>query len=351
MDRARNILLHFLKYSWILVLLVLVVALRDFDFGELARIIGGMNLPGLVGLLALNVIIHFLITSRWWLFVRTLDGRVPFLKLVRYRLTSFGITYFTPGPQVGGEPYQVLVLQRNHSVPIHTALSSVSLDKMIDLGANFSFLLIGLSVMILGGYLGAYPPTLAVWSLISLILLPVFYGIILRHGYLPLSSLIEALITNIRPLKKLDKVSRVVRETEPTIANFCRHHLGTLILAVILAVVTWGAMAFEFWLLLRLLGLELPIAQAVMVLSAARIAFLLPMPSGLGTLEASQVIAVQALGYGAGYGIGLSLMIRARDILFGGLGLILGGLVLPRLSNFGQFINNLGNPTTRRSAS
>jgi uncharacterized membrane protein YbhN (UPF0104 family) len=49
----------------------------------------------------------------------------------------------------------------------------------------------------------------------------------------------------------------------------------------------------------------------------------LPVPAGLGALEASQVFALQALGYDAALGLSLSLLIRLRDLLFGGLGLAL----------------------------
>ena len=69
-----------------------------------------------------------------------------------------------------------------------------------------------------------------------------------------------------------------------------------------------------------------PVPQSVVVLPAARVAFLLPVPAGLGALEAGQVLAMQALGINPAVGIGLSLLIRSRDIIFGGLGLWWGGL-------------------------
>jgi hypothetical protein len=46
----------------------------------------------------------------------------------------------------------------------------------------------------------------------------------------------------------------------------------------------------------------------------------------VGALEASQVLALGALGINPSTGISLSLLIRARDIALGGLGLWWGGI-------------------------
>jgi uncharacterized membrane protein YbhN (UPF0104 family) len=89
----------------------------------------------------------------------------------------------------------------------------------------------------------------------------------------------------------------------------------------------WIAIVFEFRLALSFLGIQMTFPQVIVALTAARIAFLLPIPAGLGTLEAGQVLAMQALGFNPAIGISISLLIRARDVIFGGLGLWLGGVL------------------------
>lgn len=76
----------------------------------------------------------------------------------------------------------------------------------------------------------------------------------------------------------------------------------------------------------QFLGIRLSGLEAVAGLTAARVAFLLPMPGGLGALEASQVLAVSALGHSPAAGAALARVIRARDLIFGGIGLIIGAL-------------------------
>ena len=65
---------------------------------------------------------------------------------------------------------------------------------------------------------------------------------------------------------------------------------------------------------------------AIISLTAARIAFLTPLPGGLGALEASQVFAMGALGFNPALGISISLWIRSRDVLLALLGLGLAGM-------------------------
>ena len=70
---------------------------------------------------------------------------------------------------------------------------------------------------------------------------------------------------------------------------------------------------------------QLSVEQTLAALTAALFAFLMPLPGGLGALEASQVYVMTAFGHPAAIGIGISLLMRARDILNGGLGLLLAG--------------------------
>jgi uncharacterized membrane protein YbhN (UPF0104 family) len=50
-----------------------------------------------------------------------------------------------------------------------------------------------------------------------------------------------------------------------------------------------------------------------------------PLPGGLGALEASQVFALGTFGYAAPIAISVVLVMRGRDLLIGGLGLLLAG--------------------------
>lgn len=77
--------------------------------------------------------------------------------------------------------------------------------------------------------------------------------------------------------------------------------------------------------MVNFLGMQISAIQVFAALTAMQVAFLMPLPGGLGALEASQVFALGAFGQTASAAISLTLLMRARDILNGGIGLLLAG--------------------------
>ncbi|GAP07066.1 hypothetical protein ATHL_01933 [Anaerolinea thermolimosa] len=86
-------------------------------------------------------------------------------------------------------------------------------------------------------------------------------------------------------------------------------------------------MGGEFFFMLRYLGVPVTLLQMAGVLTAVRIAFLLPSPAGIGTLELSLFLAMRAVGIDPTCALAASLLIRSRDMALGLTGLILGGSV------------------------
>ena len=121
------------------------------------------------------------------------------------------------------------------------------------------------------------------------------------------------------------KVVGLVRQSEDQIGLLCRTKPLVLLTVMALSILLWGAYIFEFWLTLRFLGLSANLVEAVSALTAGRLAILLPLPGGLGALEAAQGIAARLLGWGVETGIALSLVIRARDVFLALIGLWVGG--------------------------
>lgn len=108
------------------------------------------------------------------------------------------------------------------------------------------------------------------------------------------------------------------------IASLLRSKPQTMLWLSLTSVFIWALSLAEYGISLRLLGGNLSLPQIVIALTAARIAFLTPLPAGLGVLEASQALALQSLGFSPALGIAISLWIRARDVTLGIAGLWLG---------------------------
>lgn len=268
--------------------------------------------------LIFNAGLVFLMTGRWWLILRALGYRLPYLFLTGYRLAAFAVSYFTPGPQFGGEPVQVLALRQRHQVPGTTGTASVGLERLLDLIANFSFLVIGMVLALIG----ARDP--GVWRgpgvifAVGVLCFPLGYLILMLAGRQPL----VAIIGRLPPRSRQNRFILMLQNVESEMSHFCVAYPITVLAASLVSLSAWVGMVFEYWMLARILGLELGLIQVVSALVAARLAFLTPLPGGLGALEASQVLAMQTLGVDPSYGISISLLIRLRDVLFGVGGLL-----------------------------
>ena len=89
---------------WLALPLLLWWALRDISLAEVVDTLSGLGLTQLALLASFNLFATLFFSSRWWLILRALGYRVPYLSLLGYRTAAFSISYFTPGTQFGGKP-------------------------------------------------------------------------------------------------------------------------------------------------------------------------------------------------------------------------------------------------------
>ncbi len=309
---------------WLLVLAgLLYFALRNAPLTEILQTLKQLEIWQIGLILTINVLVIVCMAARWWIIVRAENPSIPFLPLVGYRLSVFGLSYFTPGPQVGGEPLQVLYLQRNHGLSYARATSVVIMDKLLEFLVNFILIGIGAWAIVRVGLVSGNGIRLNL-SLIGLAVLltwPIVHIILLYNGMAPLSKILLR-----QPFIQKDHPSiRLIVVAERMASAFCRKHLQAMFLAIGFSLLSILGIAVEYYLMVSFLGMQINAVQIFAALTAMQVAFLMPLPGGLGALEASQVFALGAFGQPASAAISLTLLMRARDILNGGIGLLLAG--------------------------
>lgn len=317
------------------ILAILVVAglsyaaVRHLDLTDLWLGIGALQAWQLGVLFLVDLGIHALMTGRWWIIIRSRDRKVPYVPLIAIRLAAFGISYFTLGPQIGGEPIQVAYLLRYRPTTLPRAAASVLMDKLLELLANFALLGLALASIPNAGLLAALPtaslPVVAI--LLVLAAWPVVHVVLLSNGNRPLSALIRALPRAYRD----SRLARHVRAAEGLASQFCRRQRSALLAAILVSLLAAGASVMEYSLITSFVVHKLTIWQNVTAWSAGWLSFLSPTPAGLGALEASQVLTLGAFGVPAGLAMAVALIMRARDLIFGGGGLLIAAATATRL--------------------
>ena len=309
---------------WLLGVALLVLIVRTVPVGDVATVLRQLRLWEIAVLIAANTLVLLAITARWWFLLHGQGYRVPLAALFGYRLAAFGLSYFTPGPHVGGEPLQVLLVEREHGVPRSAALAAVALDKAVEFSINFTFLLLGVAAVLRWRMVPDDAGRQALGLAAALLLLPLLYLAATAAGRYP-AARFAYWLASAGPLHRwsirLGATADTLAAGEAQVGDFYRRAPRALAAAVAITVVSWVALIGEYWLMVHFLGVDLTLPQLVVSLTAARIAILLLLPAGLGALEASQALAFGALGLDPAVGISASLLIRARDTLLGTLGL------------------------------
>lgn len=298
---------------------LLYFALRNAPLADIWNSLKNLRFWQILALLGINIVIYLLITLRWWLIVRAEKKSISFFPLIAIRLSVFGISYFTLGPQVGGEPLQVLYLERKYGMTYTRATSTVVMDKLLEFLANFVLLGVGLTAILQAGILSTSgsKSILSLSGLIVLLLWPPVHIVFMYNGKYPVSAILRKFSNN--------RFVRFIAASERMAGTFCRRHLSSLISAIFVSILAALCMVGEFFFITTFLGIDLSFWQTIAAWTAGWLAFLVPLPGGLGALEASQVFALGAFGISAASAIGVTLLIRARDLLIGGLGLLLAG--------------------------
>jgi uncharacterized protein (TIRG00374 family) len=324
--RAKPALRLFIVYFVLAILLYF--ALRNVPLDQIWTTIRGLQFWQIGILFGLNLSIYALITLRWWIIVRAENKHIPYLPLLLVRIAVFGVSYFTLGPHVGGEPLQVFYLQRKYKLTFTHATASVIMDKLLELLANFFLLAVGLTAILQAGILSSNGnnPWLSLSGLVLLCMWPPVHIVFLYRRTYPVS----ALLRRIPFVKKDSKPVRFIAASERLAGAFCRRHLPSLLSATTISLCAGVGMVGEFALITNFLGIQLPFWQTVAAWTAGWLALLAPLPGGLGALEASEVFALGVFGVSAVLAIGVTLVMRGRDILIGCLGLLFASRALEK---------------------
>lgn len=303
---------------WIAGAVLLVFIIRAVSLGEVIAILKQLRLEQIAILILVNSFILLTITGRWWILLHGLGHPVPFLPLFAYRLAAFGLSYFTPGPHVGGEMLQVFMVEKEQGVPRSDALAAVVMDKAIEFSVNLTFLLLGIGAVLQWRIVPRESGQQAIGLAIALLVIPIAYLAATALGRYPATRAMRPIA---RRWPRLSAAADTIEESEAQVGRYFRKSPRAFALAVLVTLLGWAALIFEYWLMVYFLGVQLTVAQLVGALTAARLSILMFLPAGLGVLEASQATAFGLLGLDPAVGISVSLLIRLRDTTLGIAGL------------------------------
>jgi uncharacterized protein (TIRG00374 family) len=313
---------------WFAALALAAWTLRQLPLADIGSSLRELSPLQRVLWLALNGVVMALSTTRWQRFARMLGDRLALWPLLLNRMAGQTVSFLTPGPQFGGEPLQIYWLCRQHAVPVHRAVLALSLDRFFELWVNFAVLLGGVSLLLLTQLVPAqdWRNTLLLLGLLVLAL-PVAGVLVLRQPawiVARLGRLAARWEQHPRLQEFGSRVGNHWQALREDLQRVVRQERPTLLLGLLLSVLGWVFILGELRALLWFLNVPAGTGDFVLLFVGIRLAMLLPLPGGIGTIEAAVLWTFSLLNLSAGDALGLIALMRLRDaaiLVFGLLSL------------------------------
>lgn len=320
----------------VVALFLLWLMLRGVSWSTVFETFRSISLGWVLAIIGVTALVHVLTTLRWWFLLWGFDHKLPFVPMLGYRLTVYSISYIVPGPQLGGEVLQVYYPTR-HGVSSATSIAAMSLDKALEFLGNFTFIVVGVIVMLLGQRVVSGADLWVMVIASSLMLIPMILLVFVARGRHPISA-IPLGLRRITPLSwrawlrrtfpsmpNLEGLHETFFHSEDLMAWLWRHRLSSILMATFLTVILIVLVAVDFWMIAASIGLDLTKTQTIGSMVMVYFAYLLPVPAGIGAMEAAIVLAFNTFGYTREQALSVALLMRVRDLAMTALGIFLGG--------------------------
>ena len=307
---------------WLVALGLVAWILSRLPLDSIAQIMAGLSWPQWLIWGGINVLVLLLGTLRWQVFTRLLGLPVGFVQLLLVRQAGQLISFLTPGPQFGGEPFQIYWLCRRYQAPVHGAVLSLGLDRFFELWINFSVLILGIILLMsAAGMDGAadWQQILGVLALLVLLLSILGWMLLRRPQWL--SRRLEHTIGRWLRSPRLQQLDTHWQAMGGDLARLTSRGNPALWLGLWVSLLGWATIVAEMIIVLEILDVAVTPWGVILILVATRLALLLPLPGGIGTLEASVLWSFQILGLPATAALGVIALMRLRDALVLLLGL------------------------------
>lgn len=243
---------------------------------------------------------------------------ISFWRLYLHRMSGYAFMYLLPMSVFGSEPIRVGLLHAD-GVPLKRATSSVVIDLAFEFTAFVIFIALGLALALfervdLGG---SGLLIIAALGLFIALIISFYWATVTGRGFFRLLFRFFRL----HERKGFHRLDRWLGGMEAQMTDFFNGHPLALSGLLSLSILSVSFKAFENWFIALNLGAALTLSQALLTSTIPGLAFLIPVPGGLGFFEAGSTGLFALLGIPIS-AVVLVLIIRLRDIIFITIGVV-----------------------------
>ena len=305
---------------WLVGCSLVFFTVRELPLAGILERLGEISPLRLVGLLAINSLILFLSVKRWQILAQAFDIQLSLAHLFKVRQAGNTISFVTPGPQFGGEPLQLYWLRQSHEIPMDISLAILGADRFMEIFINLSILLLSV-IFIFYTDIEVNLSKTFLFIFLTVSILTMLLVLFLRQPEW-LENIFKSLFSRFTHTVSNSNESQNASSSWGRILTKIEKNKSKVILAATIALLGWIALLFELLMMMEALGVSSNFYEVIFVMLGIRIALLMPIPGGVGTIEASLFWSFEILGLTLAGAGGLIALNRLRDVivLFIGIG-------------------------------
>ena len=316
-------------------LVLLGIMLTQLDYAEGWR---GLQHTGywFFAVLALWMALYVLNTSAWYIIIKagqkqdtTQNGYnnkpINFWWLYKVTVSGFALNYATPGGLMGGEPYRIMSIAPK--IGTERASSSVILYAMTHIFSHFWFWFVSIVLFFITQPLTTGHLTIVLASTVFCLLGLWFFMVGYQKG---LAFRAMRLLSHVPFVKRwalgfIERNKTQLDNIDQQISALHKQSRSTFVSAVFLELGCRIISALEIYFILLVIMPDVNYIQCILILAFtslfANLLFFIPLQ--LGGREGGFLMSTSGLGIASSSGIFVALIVRIRELIFTGLGLLL----------------------------
>lgn len=266
-------------------------------------------------ILLLTALMLFLGMWKWKVILKSQGYDLSHQELVGPYLAGFSLIYLFPMVVFGGEIFKGYILKEKFSVPWKNGITSIIIDKILEITSFLITIFAGLAFFLLK--IGLPPKNLGI--ILGGVLLIISAAISFFYFKISKRESMVKIIAKLFNHKKL--LNGEILEAEREIFTFFKRKKKALWQASVLAffrvAVTW----LRCWVLILFLGEAVGPLPALSVLGFYYFVFMIPIPMALGSHELIQLFSFTALGLGTSLAPAFTMIQRGAELILALLGI------------------------------